>query len=114
MRTSKPWWEGRITTEFTREGMEAGDLLFFGKRATTAEPEDVTHVAMYLGLGEYIHSAGYHERVSINSMESTRENFIESYPDIFVRSVRILGEEHEGFGPIAENNFYKEIISPSE
>ena len=55
--------------------------------------ENVTHVAMYIGEGEFIHSAGYRDRVSINSMDSTRENYIERYPEIFVRSVRILGEE---------------------
>ena len=74
----------------------------------------MTHVAMYIGGGEYIHSAGYRERVSINSMDSTQDHYIERYPEIFVRSVRILGEEALGFRPIAENKFYKEIITPSE
>jgi cell wall-associated NlpC family hydrolase len=66
---------------------------------------------MYIGDGEFIHSAGYRERVSINSMDSTRDNFIESYPDIFVRAVRILGEEYDGFRPVSENAFYQEIIN---
>jgi len=99
-----------ITTEFTKEGLEAGDLLFFGKKATAEEPEDITHVAMYMGLGEYIHSAGYHERVSINSMDSLGVDYIEHYTDIFVRTVRILGESGPGFGPIPENPMYKAII----
>jgi hypothetical protein len=100
-----------LSTEFVSDGLEAGDLLFFGRKASEGNPERVTHVAMYMGDGEYIHSAGYRERVSINSMDSTKTNFIESYPDIFVRSVRILGEEYEGFSPIPGNKFYKEIIS---
>jgi hypothetical protein len=103
-----------LTTEFVSDGLEAGDLLFFGRKASEGKPERVTHVAMYIGEGNYIHSAGYRERVSINSMDSTQENYIESYPHIFVRSVRIIGEEFEGFGPIPENDFYKEIISPQE
>ncbi len=69
---------------------------------------------MYIGGGEFIHSAGYRERVSINSMDSTKDNFIERYPEIFVRSVRILGEEALGFRPISENKFYQEIIATSE
>ena len=69
---------------------------------------------MYIGDSKFIHSAGYLERVSINSMDSTREDYIDSYPEIFVRSVRILGEAYEGFRPIADNEFYREIISPSE
>jgi hypothetical protein len=103
-----------LTTEFDSEGLEAGDLLFFGRKASEDRPERVTHVAMYIGDGEYIHSAGYLERVSINSMDSTKENYIESYPDIFVRAVRIIGEPFEGFHPIPENTFYKEIIATSE
>ena len=103
-----------LTTDFDPEGLEAGDLLFFGRKASEGKPERVTHVAMYMGDGEYIHSAGYQERVSINSMDSSKENYIESYPDIFVRAVRIIGEPFEGFGPVHENKFYKEIINTLE
>lgn len=103
-----------LSTEFVSEGLEPGDLLFFGRKASEGKEENVTHVAMYIGDGEYIHSAGYRERVSINSMDSTKESFIERYPEIFVRTVRILGEDYEGFQPIAENDFYKEIIATTE
>jgi gamma-D-glutamyl-L-lysine dipeptidyl-peptidase len=103
-----------LTTEFESGGLEAGDLLFFGRKATADKKERTSHVAMYIGGGEFIHSAGYRERVSINSMDSTESNFIETYPDIFVRAVRILGEEYDGFSPISENKFYKEIIGDKE
>ena len=103
-----------LSTEFVDEGLEPGDLLFFGRKASEGKEESVTHVAMYIGGGEYIHSAGHRERVSINSMDSTLEHFIERYPEIFVRSVRILGEDARGFRPISENKFYQEIITPSE
>jgi len=100
-----------LTTTMAPDGLEAGDLLFFGRKASEEQEENVTHVAMYIGDGEYIHSSGHRERVSINSMDSTKENYIERYPEIFVRAVRILGEDYDGFRPIAENAFYKEIIS---
>jgi len=100
-----------LTTSMGPDGLEAGDLLFFGRKASEEAEENVTHVAMYIGDGEYIHSAGWKERVSINSMDSTMVNFIERYPEIFVRAVRILGEDYEGFQAIAKNAFYKEIIS---
>ncbi len=103
-----------LTTDFVPEGLEPGDLLFFGRKASKGKEESVTHVAIYIGDGEYIHSAGYRERVGINSMVSTTDNFIESYPDIFVRAVRIIGEEYDGFRPISENAFYKEIISDTQ
>jgi cell wall-associated NlpC family hydrolase len=103
-----------LHTEYISEGLEPGDLLFFGRKAEEGREESVTHVAMYIGEGEYIHSAGYRERVSINSMDSTQENYIAHYPEIFVRSVRILGEEPEGFGPVSENTLYQQIIAPSK
>lgn len=99
-----------ISTSFTPEGLEVGDLLFFGRKATSTGEESVTHVAMYMGNGEYIHSAGYRERVSINSMDSLSEDFIERYPDIFIRAVRILGEHGTGMDPIPDNPMYKAII----
>jgi len=100
-----------LTTDFVSDELEAGDLLFFGRKASEEAEENVSHVAMYTGEGDYIHSAGWRERVSINSMDSTRESYIERYPEIFVRAVRILGEDYEGFQAIAKNAFYKEIIS---
>jgi len=103
-----------LTTDFVSDGLEPGDLLFFGRKASKKDKEKVSHVAMYIGDGEYIHSAGYRERVSINSMDSTKTNFIESYPRTFVRAVRILGEHYEGFRPIPENTFYNEIIGSTE
>ena len=106
---------GRVITEdFDPEGLEAGDLLFFGSRATDTLPERVTHAAIYLGDGEFIHAAGYRDRVGINSMDSTRANFIPDYPEIFVRATRIIGEEAAGFEPITENRFYREIINTQE
>ena len=105
-----------LTTSMAPDGLEPGDLLFFGRKASEGMEENVTHVAMYIGDGEYIHSSGHRERVSINSMDSSRENFISKYehPDFFVRAVRIIGEEYEGFRPISENVFYKEIISDTK
>lgn len=103
-----------LTTDFVSDGLEPGDLMFFGKKASGSEPESVRHVAMYIGNQEYIHSAGYRERVSINSMDSTQENFIATFPDTFVRAVRILGENHDGFEAIPANAFYSEIIRSTE
>lgn len=105
-------WCGRIISEeYSPEGLETGDLLFFGRKATGTKAEAITHVAMYLGNSEFIHSAGQHERVSVNSMDPEAENFIERYPEIYVRTVRIVGEEYSGFKPVIENSFFKEIFS---
>ena len=99
-----------ISTAFNAAGLEKGDLLFFGRKATMEEKERVTHVAIYIGEGEFIHAAGYRDRVSINSMDSAQCNYIENYPEIFVRATRIIGEEPNGFQPIEGNSYYKEIL----
>lgn len=106
---------GRVVAEeFKVDGLETGDLLFFGRKAGEGKPERITHVGMYIGNGEFIHSSGWRDRVSINSMDSTQAHFIESYPEIFVRATRILGEDATGFASISENPFYREILIPED
>jgi hypothetical protein len=106
---------GRVVTEvFEPDKLEQGDLLFFGRKAGEGKPESITHVGMYIGNGEFIHSSGWRDRVSINSMDSAQTSFIGSYPEIFVRATRILGEEPVGFEPVIENLFYKEIFDPED
>lgn len=94
-----------ITTDFDFTKLKPGDLLFFGRRATDSLPEKVTHVAMYIGDGEFIHSSG---KVRLSSMDSTKSNFIPSYPSRFVRAVRIIGQENgKTIQRIKNNDFYK-------
>ena len=64
-----------------------------------------------MGGSEFIHAAGFRERVSINSMDSLQASFIPEYPEIFVRAVRILGEEGGDAGPVLQNAFYQQIFS---
>ena len=100
-----------LTTEFTSSELLKGDLLFFGRKGTAEEEERVSHVAIYIGEGEFIHAAGYRDRVGINSMDSTQAHYIDTYPEIFVRATRIIGEDSKGFQPINWNPYYKEIIN---
>jgi cell wall-associated NlpC family hydrolase len=98
-----------ITTDYKWKQLQPGDLLFFGRKATDSLPERVTHVALYIGDSEFIHASG---KVRINSMDSSRDNFISSYVPRFVRAVRIEGETGgAGIEQLSENDFYKEIIS---
>lgn len=98
-----------ITTQWDYSVLEPGDLLFFGRRKSDTEEERVTHVAMYIGDTEFIHSSG---RVKISSMDSTRTNFIPEYPELFVRATRIAGEEgSEGAVPLAMHPFYRSILN---
>lgn len=99
-----------VSTTYDSTGLKPGDLLFFGSRAGKEEPERITHVAIYLGGSEFIHASGHRDRVSINSMDSTSGDFIEKYPEIFVRAVRILNGEQSGWEHLSENRFYMHMI----
>ena len=98
-----------ITTTYNWKEMQPGDLLFFRRGAISTKPEIITHVAMYIGNTEFIHASG---RVRINSIDSTRGNFIPSYVKRFVRAIRVKNEiDGVGIEQISENEFYKEIIN---
>ncbi len=80
---------------------ETGDLLFFGAQMS---PAKVTHVGMYIGDSEYIHSSG---RVHINSFDSTRTNF-NSFLLNRLRGVRrIMGQVGtHGIIPLVDHPWY--------
>jgi gamma-D-glutamyl-L-lysine dipeptidyl-peptidase len=60
---------------------QAGDLIFFSER-----PEKITHVAISLGDGDYIHASGY---VKINSLNQDHADlYLDKYLKIFTRTVR--------------------------
>jgi len=96
-----------ITTNYNSKKLLPGDLLFFGRPATATQNERVTHVAMYIGNGEFIHASG---KVRINSMDSSQPNFIKSYVPRFVRAVRIENAiDGKGIQLLKDNQFYNEL-----
>lgn len=70
------------------DNLEPCDLLFFGSKATEERPERVTHVGMYIGKGEFIHSA---TSVRINSLLPDAPNYYTGSTRL-VRARRILPE----------------------
>jgi hypothetical protein len=79
-----------------------GDLLFFGTR--TDSGLRITHVAIYKGDSEYIHSAG---RVKINSLDSTRVNYSDFRRSSLLAVRRIAGfDGDDGAVPVAEHSWY--------
>ena len=99
-----------ITTEYRPDNLLPGDLLFFGRKATGAHPERVSHVAIYAGDGEFIHASENLGRVGISSMDSAGTGYIPGYGDLFIRAVRVAGERGPGLQPLSENPFFNEII----
>lgn len=62
---------------------QTGDLIFFSER-----PEKITHVAIYLGDGDYIHASGF---VKINSLNQDHTDlYIDKYAKIFTKTMRPL------------------------
>lgn len=61
-----------ITEDFGN--LLAGDLLFFGSKATEERPERVTHVGIYIANGEFIHAA---TSVKFNSLIKDSANYYE-------------------------------------
>lgn len=68
------------------DNLKTGDLLFFGSKATEGRRERITHVAIYIGGGEFIHSA---TSVRINSLIPEASNYYDGTTRL-VRAKRIL------------------------
>lgn len=84
MNADPAFWneEARKDKEtFSREmrqritSLKRGDLVFFGTPATAEKPMRVTHVGIYLGNGEIIHSS---HLVRINSLDPEADNYYEN------------------------------------
>jgi hypothetical protein len=82
--------------------LKKGDLLFFGSRVNNLP--HVTHVAIYLGNKEYINSSG---RVMINSLDSTRTNFVSYRLSSLLSAKRIIGVQNDpGIMPVVKHPWY--------
>lgn len=77
--------------------LRTADLLFFGS------PGRISHVAIYKGGGEYIHSSG---RVQVNSLDSTKINYSKYRRSSLVKAVRILGSADPGIVPLNIHPWY--------
>lgn len=82
-----------INTSIGFEDLKPGDLLFFGKTATSSSKEKVTHVGMWIGNNEYIHASGSSGKVTINSFNKSAHNFNEDVFNSFLRAKRILNSD---------------------
>ncbi len=90
------------STDFNK--LQPGDLLFFGRKKSETEKERVTHVAIYIGEGKYIHAAG---RVKINSLEKESNDFSEYRFNTFIRAKRYIGSYNKGKNLVKNNPYYK-------
>ena len=78
-----------IETDETLKNIVPGDLLFFGRKATAEKKERITHVGIYMGKGEFIHSSG-DAGVKIESLIKGAPNFNQQRLDSFVKAKRMV------------------------
>jgi cell wall-associated NlpC family hydrolase len=75
-----------IDTKNGLQNLQAGDLLFFGSPAKNNKPEQVVHVGIWIGNGEFIHAAGM---VQVASLDPAAANYDANEHRRFLRAKRI-------------------------
>ncbi|MEM9886908.1 MAG: C40 family peptidase [Bacteroidota bacterium] len=86
-----------LKVDTTWQNLLPGDLLFFGRTASAEQKEKITHVAIYMGDGKIIHSAG---TVKIESLRRGTPDFSADRFNTFVRAKRMLQA-------VGENGVYR-------
>ena len=95
-----------IDTKDKLENLIPGDLLFFGKKGDADTKQKITHVAIYLGDGDFINAAG---RIRIDSFSKDKPNYSAYRDDSFVCAKRVLNSiGSNGVTTIENNKFYNE------
>ena len=84
--------------------LQPADLLFFAERKGQIENPRVTHVAIYLGNGEFIHASGL---VRINSLFADAGNYDRHQASTIVSAKRYLGQTGtQGLDPLSHHPAY--------
>jgi hypothetical protein len=78
---------GDLDVEKAKRELKKGDLIFFSASKNTNPRQPITHVAIYMDNGEFIHAAG---RVRINSFDPAASNY-DSQSETIVAAHRYLG-----------------------
>lgn len=69
--------------------LKAGDLIFFGQKATLLKKEKVSHVGIYIGNDQFIHCS---QVVRINSLDPEAADYYQNSPNL-VRALRLVGTD---------------------
>ncbi|WP_225554922.1 C40 family peptidase [Sphingobacterium bovistauri] len=96
--------DGNFDATLALKNLKPADLLFFAGSKNSNPNARITHVAMYIGNGEFIHSAG---RVRINSMLKDAENYDDFQTRTVVSARRYIGSSDRQIQLIKENKSYK-------
>ncbi len=95
-----------VNTKDRLENLQPGDLLFFGKKENGSTNQKITHVAIYIGEGDYINASG---EIKINSFSKDKPNYSAYRDDSFVCAKRVLNSiGNNGVVKITDDKFYNE------
>lgn len=96
--------EGHFDATKALKNLKPADLLFFAAGKNNNPKARVTHVALYLGNGEFIHAAG---TVRINSMLKDANNYDDFQTRTVVAAKRYVSANDSTIGRIQDNIYYK-------
>ena len=66
--TATDQWEYKASWEVSQDSLLPGDLLFFSESYSL---NDITHVGIYIGDGEFVHAANSRDGVIISGVDSS-------------------------------------------
>ncbi|MGJ1192784.1 NlpC/P60 family protein [Sphingobacterium siyangense] len=95
--------EGHFDPEKALKNLKPADLLFFAAGKNSNPNARVTHVALYIGNGTFIHAAGL---VRINSMLKDAANYDDFQTRTVVAARRYLGAHDSAIQKVVESNYY--------
>ncbi|MFD1770522.1 C40 family peptidase [Sphingobacterium suaedae] len=95
--------DGNFEPDKALKNLQPADLLFFAGGKHTEPQARVTHVALYIGNGLFIHAAG---TVRINSMLKGAPNYDDFQTRTVVAARRYLGSQDEAIQPVTKNTYY--------
>ncbi len=96
--------EGHFDPSKALKNLKPADLLFFAAGKANSPNARVTHVALYIGNGEFIHSAG---TVRINSILKDANNYDDFQTRTVVAAKRYVGSNDKAIERVQDNSFYK-------
>ncbi|MGB7527922.1 C40 family peptidase [Sphingobacterium cellulitidis] len=97
--------DGHFDPTKALKNLKPADLLFFASGKNSNPNARVTHVALYIGNGEFIHSAG---TVRINSMLKEATNYDDFQTRTVVAAKRYIGVQDQQVQKIQENPYYNQ------